>query len=362
MPRGRLQPTRRPPAEGRRLKKKKTSFPPAKVQMGRGLDVGTTFIYCAQKRDSEVNFKTQRNAFFDIERSEFTENILKGSKIKHILGQDKINVVGEDAVKFANVFARDTRRPLRNGIISPEEEEALPIVEAIIKSVLGLPSEPGEICYYSVPGSPVDAVFDIIYHQNIIRGFLEKRGYTPKPINEGLAVVFSELGENDFTGMGISLGGGMANVCLAIMSIPIFSFSVVKAGDWIDEQVARATNTPVTKVTTFKENSLNLRKSEANMSKMEQALSIYYDYLIEYILEEIVKGMGRVSNLPKFEKPIPIIIAGGTPSPSGFLERFKQRLGRIRFPLEVREVRLAPHPLYTVAKGTLIAAIAESRR
>lgn len=327
-------------------------------QMGRGLDVGTAFIYCAQKQGLEVGFKTQRNAFFDIDSSDFIRDILRKSNIEHIHSEDKVYVVGDDAIKFANVFGRSTRRPLRSGVISPEEEEALPIIELLIKSVLGSPSGEQELVCYSVPGAPVDAGFDTVYHQNIIKRFIEKQGFVPQPINEGLAVIFSELAKDNFTGMGISFGGGMANVCLAIMSVPVFSFSVSRAGDWIDAKVAQVTNIPLSQVTTFKEASLDLKKPEGRMTKIEQALSIYYNYLIEYVLEEIKKEITRNVSIPEFEKSIPMVIAGGTANPPGFLERFGEILGKSDFPLEIREVQLAPNPLYTVAKGTLIAAIA----
>jgi hypothetical protein len=329
------------------------------TEPGKGLDIGTAFVYCAEKRGSQVAFRTQRNAFFDIKYSEFTRGILEKSGVKYVQSKDKLYVVGDDAIKFANVFAASTRRPMKNGVLSPEEPEALPIVELIIKSVLGSASEKDELCYYSTPGIPVDANFDTIYHQNIIKGFLEKRGYRPKPINEGLAIVFSELVEDNFTGMGISFGGGMANICLAIMAVPVFSFSVARAGDWIDEQVGKVTNEPVSKITTFKETSLNLKKPESQMTRIEQALSIYYYHLIEYVLDEIKKEIANSPRIPKFEKPIPIVISGGTASPPGFLERFKGILERSDFPVEVREARLAPHPLYTTAKGALIAAIAD---
>lgn len=51
-----------------------------------------------------------------------------------------------------------------------------------------------------------------------------------------------------------------------------------------------------------------------------------------------------------------------TATPAGFLERFKEIFEKGSFPLEVGELRLATEPLYTVAKGTLIAAIADSKR
>ena len=331
------------------------------VEPGKGLDVGTAFIYCAEKTGPEITFRIQRNAFFDIEYSEFVLGILEKSGVKYGLTKDRIYLVGEDAIKFANVFGRSLRRPMRSGVISPEEEEALPVMEVIIKSVLGESSNKGELCYYSVPGQPVDADFDIIYHQNIIKGFLEKWGYRPKPINEGLAIVFSELADDNFTGMGISFGGGMTNVCLAMMGAPILSFGITKGGDWIDEQTARVINQPVSKITLFKETSFNLGKPASSQNRIEQALSFYYNNLIEYVLEQIKKEFEKKA-IPEFEKSTPIVISGGTTKPEGFLERFKEILRRTDFPLRVGEVKLAPHQLYTVAKGALITALADREK
>ena len=44
---------------------------------------------------------------------------------------------------------------------------------------------------------------------------------------------------SNYTGIGISCGGGLCNVCLAYLSVPVFSFSIPKAGDYIDSSVAK---------------------------------------------------------------------------------------------------------------------------
>ncbi|MEK6949440.1 MAG: hypothetical protein AABX34_04410, partial [Nanoarchaeota archaeon] len=167
---------------------------------GKGLDIGTAFLVGAEKEGNEIVFRTQRNAFFEVEKNDFTKNMLDNSKVKYIIKEDKLYVVGDEALEFANIFNKETRRPLSSGVISPKEKEALPMVELIIKTVLENPSCEGEVVYYSVPGEPIDANFNIIYHERILNGFLKKIGYTPKPINEGYAIVLSELANNGFTG------------------------------------------------------------------------------------------------------------------------------------------------------------------
>jgi len=330
----------------------------SKIQKGRGIDIGTAFVKCAKKQEDQIVFTSERNAFFEVEHTDFTKKILNNSKVKYIIKEDKLYVVGDEALEFANMFNRETRRPLSRGVISPTEQEALPMVELLIKSVIGESVYNGEIVYYSVPGQPLDADFNIIYHGKILDGFLRKLGYIPKTIHEGHAVIFSELANKDFTGIGLSFGGGMVNVCLSFMSVPIFRFSVTKAGDWIDQQAAMAVNETASRVSAIKESSLDLSKQKG-LTKIETALSIYYNHLIEYVIENIKEEFTKQKRMPRITEPISIVLSGGTSLPKGFVERFKQILDQLKLPVPVGEVRMASQPLRSVAKGALIAASAD---
>jgi len=345
------------------------------IQKGKGVDIGTMFVKCAQKEGEEIVFRSQRNAFFEVEHTDFTKKILDNSKVKYIIKEDNLYVVGDEALEFANMFNKETRRPLSKGVISPTEKEALPMIELLIKSVVGEPtykpkgnglpsdrqSHKGEIVYFSVPGEPLDADFNVLYHIKMVEGFLKTLGYTPKPINEGHAIILSELAEEDFTGMGLSFGGGMVNVCLSFMSVPIFKFSVAKAGDWIDQQVAMAVDETASRVSAIKESSLDLSK-QGDLSKIESALSIYYNHLIEYVIENIKQEFTKARRLPRIAKPISIILSGGTSLPTGFSNRFRQILDRLKLPIPVGSVRMASQPLRSVAKGALVAASADESK
>ena len=331
------------------------------IQKGKGVDIGTMFVKCAYKEGNEIVFRSQRNSFFEVEHTDFTKKILDNSKVKYIIKEDKLYVVGDEALEFANMFNKETRRPLSRGVISPTEKEAIPMVELLIKSVIGEPTYKDEIVYFSVPGEPLDADFNILYHIKMVEGFLKTLGYTPKPINEGHAIILSELAEEDFTGMGISFGGGMVNVCLSFMSVPIFKFSVAKSGDWIDQQVAMAVDETASRVSAIKESSLDLSK-EGTLSKIESALSIYYNHLIEYVIENIKQEFTKAKRMPRIVKPITIVLSGGTSLPKGFAHRFKRILDQLKLPVPVGEVRMALQPLRSVAKGALVAASADEAK
>ena len=326
-----------------------------KKSPGKGLDIGTAFLVCAEKVGNDVVFRSERNAFFEVEKNDFTKNMLDSSKVKYIIREDKLYVVGDEALEFANIFNKDTRRPLSNGVISPKEKEALPMVELLIKTLLEQPSSEGEVVYYSVPGEPLDADFNVIYHERILNEFLKKIGYTPKPINEGYAIVLSELANNGFTGIGLSFGAGMVNVCLSYKAVPVFKFSLAKAGDWIDQQVSMAVNETASKVCSIKESSLDLTKA-TNLTKIESALSIYYNHLIEYVIENMKDEFSRTEKMPRIEKPIDIVLSGGTSMPKGFAERFKENFIKLKFPLAIGEVKIASNPLKAVATRALVSA------
>jgi len=59
------------------------------------------------------------------------------------------------------------------------------------------------------------------------------------------------------------------------------------------------------------------------------------------------------------DKPISIILSGGTSLPKGFAHRFKHILDQLKLPVPVGSVRMATQPLRSVAKGALIAASAD---
>ena len=51
-----------------------------KIQKGKGVDIGTMFVKCAHKEGDEIVFRSQRNAFFDVEHTDFTKKILDNSR------------------------------------------------------------------------------------------------------------------------------------------------------------------------------------------------------------------------------------------------------------------------------------------
>lgn len=330
---------------------------PSPVALGKGLDIGTANIAAAVQNDEGgVTVKVERNAFLDIAADVYSKNMLTKLKVPYVVHNGKLIVIGEAAFELANVFGKETRRPMSDGLISPTEVDALPMIKLIIQKVLGDPAVDGENVYFSVPAESLDVDNNIVYHQGLFEGMLGKMGYKARAINEAHAVVFSELADKDFTGIGLSFGGGMANACVAYKSIPCLSFSVARGGDWIDKNVSTVLGVNRAKATFLKERGVDIRDPK---NREEEAVAIYYRNLISYILQNIKSRFESGQNMPTFQDPVDIACAGGTTLVGGFVEVFRDEFAKIDFPIPIGRIFRADDPLTSVAKGCLVAAAIE---
>jgi actin-like ATPase involved in cell morphogenesis len=324
--------------------------------MARGIDVGTMNIISAEQDGNETVFVQQRNSFVEIEYSDMAEEMLSRSDVLHIRKDDSVYVVGDDALNFANIFKQETRRPMSHGILSSDESSAIPMIKLILEQVVGEPERPRERLFFSTPADPIDSDLNTLYHQKTLESLLGDMGYDPEPINEGMAVIYSELADSNFTGLGVSFGAGMTNVCLAYYAVPVMTFSIARGGDWIDEQAAQATGTNVDKVTATKEDDFRLDFT-TDVGGIEGALSIYYDNLLDYVIENVIAEVNEEDVEEGLD--VPVVVTGGTSSPQGFAKLFQDRLNDAAVPFSISEVRRAEEPMYSVARGALVASRTE---
>ncbi|MFO1077712.1 MAG: hypothetical protein U1E73_08295 [Planctomycetota bacterium] len=108
------------------------------VALGKGLDVGTANLAAAVQNDEGgITVTVERNAFLDIPSDVYSKNMLTKLKVPYVVHNNKLVVIGEAAFELANVFGRETRRPMCDGLISPNEQDALPMMKMIIQKILG---------------------------------------------------------------------------------------------------------------------------------------------------------------------------------------------------------------------------------
>jgi hypothetical protein len=327
----------------------------AELAVGRGLDIGTCNLVSAGRSvDGKAVYRSLRNAFIDVDVNDFTKKMLTKLGVQYVMHNRRMYVLGSPAFELANIFNRETRRPMASGLISPHEADALPIIRLLVSQVLGEPPRENEPCFYCVPGEPIDSQMNVVYHRDIFDGLLRKIGFKPTSMAEGHALVFAELADDDFTGVAISCGAGMFNVCVAYKTVPAVVFSTSRGGDWVDNNAAMVLGMKAPRVTAIKEKGIDLMHPK---NREEEALVIYYRNLINYTLINIKQRFESAEGIPTFSDAVDIVCAGGTSQPKGFIDLFTEEFKRIEFPLEVKNIRRSDDPMNAIAEGCLVAAM-----
>jgi len=90
-----------------------------------------------------------------------------------------------------------------------------------------------------------------------------------------------------------------------------------------------------------------------NRDPTSRAIYLFYLDLIDFVVRGLTTAFSELENMPHLDAPIPVVIAGGTTMPNGFLYAFEKALRASDFPLEISEVRQAKDPLNAVALGSL---------
>lgn len=338
------------------------------VFLGVGFDPGTMNCVSARRDDTgNPKISRLRDAYFDLPKTPVLMRSVKAARINHFFkvlpdGEERVVILGDDAMQWAATHNDEAKRPLAQGLISSSEIDAMAILAKIIQILLGKPKEEDEVCAYSVPADPIDADRDVVYHTRALGRIIERLGYEAVPVNEAMAVVFAEAADTKYSAIGISFGSGMTNVALVSRASLVHAFSLSRGGDYVDDGAAKASGAPRSRVCSVKEGGLNILDPDEGMEherdrRIAEALAAYYCELVDYVVANLIEQFRDYQG--DFNTEIPIIVSGGTSLAGGFLDYLKKKLNKRklkRLPFKISEIRLAKQQLNAVALGALAQA------
>jgi len=330
-----------------------------------GIDVGTMNIVSATEppQSNIINFSSLRNVFLTVDKNELGN--LDLSNISHFIIDDTIYIISNDAFSLSNIFNKPLRRPMSNGLISPNELDAVDVIGNMFKILILTNNDNikdnDSICVYSCPAESIDADNNVVYHREILKRILSSLGFSKiEPINEALAIIYSNCKDNGFSGIAISYGAGMTNIAVVYKAVPVLTFSLNMGGDWIDQRSSMASGVISSKATLIKETRLNLADPFSNIGnkrekRIIEALVFYYNELINYSVKSIYDRLNEMSDV-SLPDSLPIIVSGGTSLVSGFVDSIKSHISQFEFPFDISDIKHATDPLTAVAEGCLIKA------
>ena len=236
----------------------------------------------------------------------------------------------------------------------------MPVLEAILQTLVPKARAQGEILAFSVPAATEGQGGRAHVPRGHAAPATSSRWATrPVAINEGLAVIFSELEDNNFTGIGISCGGGMCNVTLAYLSIPSHHVQHPQ-GRRLHRPVGgrRSSNEHATRVKVIKEEGLDLSRAAQGQVREGAAHLLRGPRGVAGGGAEARRSRRRRS-CPRTDRPLPIVLSGGTAKPRASRTCSRRRSSARSLPVEISGVRMASDPLTATARGALIAALYE---
>jgi hypothetical protein len=322
-----------------------------------GLDIGTANIVVYTNGRPGGGTQMEANAFFTVPSMPNTREILEDKAVRFFEKDDQLHIIGNAAEEFSNILGGATRRPMKNGLVNLKEDDGIHVIQAILDPMVPKAAQKGHSLWFSVPGDPIDRQGAVIFNESIFKTYLKGRGYVPRPINEAMAVVMSELSDQHATGIGISMGGGMCNICFSYLSIPAVTYSIQKGGDFIDQTVGRSVGESATKIKSITEQELDLGVAPRN--NIEHGLHAAYDDLFATLAASLAKVLNASDNVPRLKQAIPIVLSGGTVLPPGSRARFETVLEEIDLPIRISRVVQARNPLHATAQGAYLMAVAD---
>jgi hypothetical protein len=318
--------------------------------MSIGFDVGTYKLTCAKRgTGDEIRYKTQTNQFATLPIGGGHFDTFFRSNSPLIERENVAYLIGDTIVDTEF----EIKRPLVEGILNQQEFNSYKILQTICHNLINKPNEK-ETVYYSVPGKTVNRFIDVNLQKDILldvfRSYkVEGKTIVPHHINKGLAIVFAELGLSQRTGIGISFGAGLINFCYSVFGAEVNSFSVADAGDWIDQQVSKATNTPLIHVRKAKH---NIDLTVPPINEIDKLIHLHYQLMIDNFVSILKKETISINS----SQPVDIVVVGGTSSPNGFVELIRNTILKMKLTFPVGNVYRPDDYLYTVARGCLVAA------
>ena len=341
------------------MKKEKDMTTNSKLAIG--LDLGTMTIVATRSDDKQSSM--MRNVFLKLDSDEIPTSEL--ANISYMKNEDDNSycIVGNDAFKFANIFGQEVSRPMESGLISPKELNAIDVLTMMIKTVIGDIKDKDAYVTYSVPAAPIDESRSVTYHEKVFGRILSSLGLNHKPMNEAMAIIYNECANEKLSGIGLSFGAGMCNCAVSYKGVEALTFSTARSGDWVDRNVAESLDSIINRVTSVKEKHFDLEQSYLTNSNKKikrtlEALDYYYRALISYTVKKIITEFNDKVEM-ELDEPIPIVISGGTSTPKGFLDVFKEEIKKYELPFEISEIRITSNTLTSVSNGLMIKTMAD---
>lgn len=337
--------------------------------MSVGLDIGASQIRCLRHRNEQLVGRSAKAQFTALPDAPEYRALLMAGQIPFAVCDEALTILGDNAAEYSNLFHVRPQSLLPQGRLPTNDPVARQSLATLVDALLGEPDQPGEMCGVTLPGGESFQSLATSSELEFFSRLIRLRGFYPQVLSAGMAVVLAELSRHRFTGLGISFGAATSELVVAHRGIELLMCSIPRGGDWLDEQIA--TEFGDARHDDQGEQILNLAKAAERRHSFVGLLgkvdamdarfiaSLHRD-LVYALIRSATFALASHPRVIDIPQPLPVVVVGGVSRISGFEDVLRQAFHLARFPLVIRDIRLATQHDYTIARGCLINAQLES--
>lgn len=339
--------------------------------MSIALDFGSHRVKSLRREGHRLIGSNLRCAYSVLPDSRSHRDLLEQAEISYVVSDAGLLLVGNAAEDVSKLFKSTCRTLLPAGQIPTHDPLARQMLGALIESALPVSGwsreskSPAPTCGFTPPGgTDLDGQgtrSDLEFFLRCIR----LRGYEPRVVPAGAALVLAELVKESFTGIGMVFGDSGCEALLAHRGKPICDARTEFGGQWIDVRLAERQQ-PVAynpsgdkylNVAEMAQRKHSLRGSiAAPTDSFEESLADLLTQSCVSLIEafgKAIKSSPRAAELPQ---PMSVVCVGGTTRVPGFDALMTELLQCLEIGVTVRPPRIITDCEYTIARGLLIDA------
>ena len=317
--------------------------------MSIGLDLGTTQFRSLRLADDELIGRQCRTVYLALSDTASHRRLLEQSGATYASCGNDLVLFGGLALEWADILNLTAVPLLPGGRVPQSDPVARQILTLMIDAVLPTAQRQGDVCCLTVPGGHDIHQNDLPYDVRLFQQLVALRGYQPKLISPGHAIVLAELSMASFSGIGISFGSGNCQIGVIHCGRELASCSF---NEYLSEQFEDH----------FESSGLN---AEQETNPAARKLRAARDQLLARDLTETLTAardeLEKQGVARWLVQPTHVVCTGRPTTEPGFAQLLGQVWSSLEWPMQVGQLRVTTDAIYSIARGCLIQSRLENR-
>ncbi|WP_437205199.1 hypothetical protein [Planctomicrobium sp. SH664] len=332
--------------------------------MTAGLDLGSSEFRSLRRQDHRLIARRIPAVYTIVDDNPAQRRLLEQSHINYSVTNGSLVVMGEAAHEISRLLSRPIIPVLPNGELPTQDPVTRQVCAWMIDSLLPSTSSAGAPCCLVLPKGETPKSGSLSATGRFLQHIVELRGYQTEIQHPATALTLAELEEQEFTGIGLTIGAESVTLAVAHLSQPILECRNVRGSHDVLERFAHIRRKYLWDQTgnayvDFAGLQSWLRSGEISLSSPTQPDEVWLANSYEEMLLAAFTSMKRKiagCSHPICREPLPMVISGGACRLTGFLELVAEAIRLIGLPLQIHDLRTATFDPYSVARGLLIKA------